>query len=827
MPIFDARDFGANPNDNIDDTAAIQAALDAAQAAGGGQVYLASGTYTISGSGKASDGALRVHSNTEFYGDGMGKTILKLADGWSSKITGLIRTPVNQVTEDVVIRDLTLDGNRDNTSADVDGIMTGVLPGKDAHDSRILIERVEIHDVSRIAFNPHEQTHDLVIRDSVAHHNSWDGFIADFTVNAVYENNVAFENDRHGFNVVTHSNNTVLKNNVAYENGENGIVVQRGGGSRSIDGWEDMLNHDVLVENNEVFNNGSNGILIKQSESIQVINNTIYDNGADGIQLEGAHSSLVADNIITADMNGIEIRAYTGSLGGPGESYDNVIADNLIVAGRYALDENHDSTVNNVYSGNLIGAQPVSLNASAELSEEMDMVSYTPLSISATLPDHYESESKVVASVGPEIIPETPSAPEPEVVFEEPVVEESASVVKLAGVETLEPVSAAEEAPAPVENLVLRGDSKNNTLHGQDGDDTLKGRKGNDTLHGGNGDDYLEGNSGDDTLYGGMGADKLKGSGGVDTFAYNDISEGGDTIVDFRSNETIDISQVLDDAHGFDATRAFEDGFLRLAKKGSDVQLFIDMDGHGGDMEEQLFLTLDDVKMKHIDHDNFILPETAVPVIPDPVIEEPDVEAAAVVAPVIETPVIEEPVLVTPPAPEPEPVVVVSTDPLDLNGNSSDNTLIGQGGDDVLKGRGGDDVLYGGASDDALWGNDGDDILYGGAGNDTMKGGDGRDTFVFDESAFDGVDTIRDMRSNDMIEIRDVLFGYDPLEDAITDFVQVTSSGEDTILSIDSDGAANGENFVDVAVFDSPRGLGDLADMLENGSLLITNSDII
>lgn len=63
MIIVSARDFGATGDGVTDDTAAIQAALDAAAAAGGAVVHLDAGTYVISGSGKASSGCLLIGSN--------------------------------------------------------------------------------------------------------------------------------------------------------------------------------------------------------------------------------------------------------------------------------------------------------------------------------------------------------------------------------------------------------------------------------------------------------------------------------------------------------------------------------------------------------------------------------------------------------------------------------------------------------------------------------------------------------------------------------------------------------------------------------------------
>ena len=63
-----------------------------------------------------------------------------------------------------------------------------------------------------------------------------------------------------------------------------------------------------------------------------------------------------------------------------------------------------------------------------------------------------------------------------------------------------------------------------------------------------------------------------------------------------------------------------------------------------------------------------------------------------------------------------------------LTGAAGDDTLSGLGGDDTLIGLAGDDTLYGGADDDRLEGGADDDILDGGAGDDKLYGGVGDDT---------------------------------------------------------------------------------------------------
>ena len=229
VTVFNAASFGAIANDGIDDTAAINAAVAAAHAeylknpsAGRVTVVLPAGTLLVKGSGDKSDGAISMLSGTALQGAGMGQTILKVADGWAGDITGVVRTPFDQVTSNVGVFDLTIDGNRDATTGKIDGFYTGVRPGSPQQDSDIHVSRVEVMDCSGYGFDPHEQTLRLTIENSVSHGNGLDGFVADYIVNGVYRNNIAYGNDRHGFNITTTTTGLLLQNNIAYSNGSTG-----------------------------------------------------------------------------------------------------------------------------------------------------------------------------------------------------------------------------------------------------------------------------------------------------------------------------------------------------------------------------------------------------------------------------------------------------------------------------------------------------------------------------------------------------------------------------------------------------------------------------
>lgn len=155
-----------------------------------------------------------------------------------------------------------------------------------------------------------------------------------------------------------------------------------------------------------------------------------------------------------------------------------------------------------------------------------------------------------------------------------------------------------------------------------------------------------------------------------------------------------------------------------------------------------------------------------------------------------------------------------------LYGEVGNDTLYGDAGADTLKGRDGNDIMYGGADVDYLEGGNGDDILYGGAGADALKGSSGVDTFVF-QSMSDAGDTIQDYNysAGEKLNIANILTLYHPLTDAITDFVQITQSGTNSILSIDVDGGAN--SFVQLATLTATSGLTDEQALVNAGRLIV------
>ncbi|MCC6597167.1 MAG: DUF4114 domain-containing protein [Alphaproteobacteria bacterium] len=133
----------------------------------------------------------------------------------------------------------------------------------------------------------------------------------------------------------------------------------------------------------------------------------------------------------------------------------------------------------------------------------------------------------------------------------------------------------------------------------------------------------------------------------------------------------------------------------------------------------------------------------------------------------------------------------------------------------------GNDILVGGAGNDILYGEAGDDILDIGEGFDQAYGGSGSDTILF--SFFDTlVDKIYGFETGvggDILNISNILQGYDPLTDALSDFVKLVNNGNgDTEIQINQDGDPGGV-FTTIALFDG--GLTQtMAELISTGNIV-------
>jgi len=326
-------------------------------------------------------------------------------------------------------------------------------------------------------------------------------------------------------------------------------------------------------------------------------------------------------------------------------------------------------------------------------------------------------------------------------------------------------------------NGITVGASADDIIYGGGGNDTIDGKGGNDVVYGEAGNDSIYGDTGNDTLNGGAGDDTLKGDGGDDTLIY---TAGLDTVWDSGGTDTLKI------------TGAWTVNDLSFSSVGT------------YDTKITLTASVDEITVKNLRHptsSNYV----------DTVLFDDGFYADL---------------------PSYASWIVGTTGNDTVAGNSSANTLVGKAGTDTITAGSGNDAAHGGAGNDTvkgeggndlLHGGTGDDLMFGGDGLDTMYGGDGADSFIFEAaSAFNNVDVVKDFSTaqNDALDLTDILTLFDPLTDAITDFVEITTSGADSILKVDRDGTAGTYSLVQIATIQGVTGLTDEAALVASGHLL-------
>ncbi|MGE3918750.1 MAG: right-handed parallel beta-helix repeat-containing protein, partial [Hyphomicrobiaceae bacterium] len=533
--VFDIRDFGAVNDGNYNNQPAIQAAIQAAHDAGGGIVYIPEGVWGIAAS---PDGYGSVHllDNVFLKGAGMGASTLRLVDGSTGDVTGLVRSQWGIETSNWGIADFTIDGNKANTTGKVDGFFTGPQPGSELTDKDVHVLRMEIENVSRYGFDPHERTERLSIQDSVAHDNGVDGFVLDYNIDAELIGNTSYNNGRHGFNFVTTTQDTLVQDNVAYGNGGAGFVVQRG--SENIEGP-----HGITFVGGASYENGREGVLIQLADNVTVSGMDIHDNGREGVRLYGASHITVTGNDIHDNSQSLDegfseisIAAYDDQVyGDVRNAAHNLIEGNTIsaesdVQARYGIEERSGGTWDNIVSGNDITGTArgaLALNGLGSYAEMLGTDAADNL-VGSSSQDYLDGGFGADSLNGGD---------------GDDLVDGGADDDILLGGKGDDHLLGGDA------NDTLNGNSGQDLLEGGDGNDSLSGSEGFDWLSGGNGDDTIDGGSGSDSVEADAGDDVLIGGSDFDTLSFASIGNG--VVVDLAAHTATGAGN--DSVTGFEA----------------------------------------------------------------------------------------------------------------------------------------------------------------------------------------------------------------------------------------------------------------------------------
>lgn len=142
-------------------------------------------------------------------------------------------------------------------------------------------------------------------------------------------------------------------------------------------------------------------------------------------------------------------------------------------------------------------------------------------------------------------------------------------------------------------NDTVSGNNSDNTLIGYAGNDTMTGGSGDDDIHAGAGNDTLDGDDGTDLLYGGAGDDILYGEGGLDTlhggvgadtYKFHTASafSNVDVIRDFSvgDDDVIDLTDILGTA--YDPLTDDLAEFISFSESSGSTFVSVDRDGTAG-----------------------------------------------------------------------------------------------------------------------------------------------------------------------------------------------------------------------------------------------------
>lgn len=402
-------------------------------------------------------------------------------------------------------------------------------------------------------------------------------------------------------------------------------------------------------------------------------------------------------------------------------------------------------------------------------------------------------------------------------------------------------ISGVENLTGSAYNDTLTGDANANVIDGSAGNDTISAGNGNDTLIGGAGNDSLDGGSGTDTASYAAAASGVT----VDLSAGTASGDGSDTLSNIENvtgsthNDTF-VSSTANNT--FDGGAGTDTVSYSAATGGVTINLSTgSVTGHGTDT----LISIENATGST--HNDTIVSSSADNVIDGGSGTDTVSYSAAAHGVVIN--------LAAGTATGDGSDTLTSIE--NATGSSYDDTIVSSSVANAIDGGSGNDtVSYASASSavtvnlssgtatgdgsdtltsienvtgsthaDTITGSSAANIIDGGGGTDTIYGGSGADTFMFKAAtALSASVTIEDFSKSagDKIDISDVLAGhYDPLQNAINNFVQMAVSGSDTVIKVDIDGTGSAHTWQQVATIVGVTGLS-ASELVHDGNLIVS-----
>jgi parallel beta-helix repeat protein len=243
-----------------------------------GTVALLSGTFVI-------NKPIVVRENLIIYGQGIG-TIISLASGSNCNI---IQNTPYKVTPNLTIRDMRLNGNRDQqSSTSTWTTMNGIsitVSGANSLIKNMTIENTWSGGIRFVGDNS-------IITGNTIKNSTWSGisvsdacFGVEISYNSVYDCGAALADGGRGDSITTSNggNHKIIYN-----------YIKRGGKVEQLGAWQSL---NTVISNNRLEDGLAMGIATF-SDGIIIKENTVKNAADNGIDLRGANNCLVQNNIV-------------------------------------------------------------------------------------------------------------------------------------------------------------------------------------------------------------------------------------------------------------------------------------------------------------------------------------------------------------------------------------------------------------------------------------------------------------------------------------------------------------------------------------------------
>lgn len=325
--IFNVKDYGAVGNGRTDDTTALQAAIDAAAAAGGGTVYIPDGRYNVSTQSPGT--VLVLKDNVHLQGQSRLVTIQLDEKTSTGDIDGIIHiSGTNASAQNISVDGFTPYNGEVSAWSIGDGI-------------KVTLDRISANNATGFGIDLRAEGSQVQLTNSRFDSNDGGGIVAAGLVNSTLSDDVVQDNGGTGLDVtgpltvldfassynsdgiVLHGDaqgrTAILQAGLSVSNGANGIVIDNAQGA--------------VVDHLRVFENYRSGITVTNSENTRIVSNEITSDAQYGtwpeILLEDSIGTLVQGNTI-GDQITSKAQRPTYGVEERGQSDANLIIDNFI-----------------------------------------------------------------------------------------------------------------------------------------------------------------------------------------------------------------------------------------------------------------------------------------------------------------------------------------------------------------------------------------------------------------------------------------------------------------------------------------------------------------